>query len=206
MACVNHPSITEQLTKCDGCGQEFCRNCIVSFQSRWLCARCKSGAVSDVKAGLNPAQAELASIGKRFGAVFIDGMITGIPGMMLGGALATYMISGGEETMKAMAAEGPFGAVNIISGLVGGIIGFVYEGVQLKKNGQTIGKKALKIKVVNADGSSISGATGWKRAALRAAFNILSLPILIDYAMGVFSKEKVTLRDRLCNTRVVSAV
>ncbi len=206
MACANHPTITDQLTRCDGCGLAFCRNCIVSFQGRWLCAKCKTNAVNDVKAGLNPAHAELASIAKRFGAIFIDGIITGIPGALLGGAMGAYLIAGGEEAVRELAAQGPFNTLNIVSGLVSGVIALVYEGVQLKRNGQTIGKKALKIKVINADGSSISSSIAWKRAALRTGFAILYIPMVIDYAMGVFSKEKVTLRDRLCNTRVVSAV
>ncbi len=49
--CVNHPSVTAT-KKCQGCGGDFCENCVVTLAGQVLCANCKTGQVR----GLQQAQ------------------------------------------------------------------------------------------------------------------------------------------------------
>lgn len=66
--------------------------------------------------------------------------------------------------------------------------------------GATPGKMALGLKVVRADGTSLS----YGRAFARYVSEILSgLILLIGYIMAAFDAEKRTLHDHLCDTRVI---
>jgi uncharacterized RDD family membrane protein YckC len=63
-----------------------------------------------------------------------------------------------------------------------------------------LGKMAVKIKVVGADGSPI----GYGRALGRAFAEVLSgICFYIGYIMAGFDKEKQSLHDKICSTRVI---
>ena len=75
-----------------------------------------------------------------------------------------------------------------------------YEVFFIGKFGATPGKMALKIKVINADGSKV----GYLKAVGRYFAKLLSAIILgIGYFMAAFDDEKRALHDRICNTRVI---
>ena len=66
--------------------------------------------------------------------------------------------------------------------------------------GQTLGKKALGLRVVTPDGESI----GYLKAFARHIGKIISSIILgIGFVMAAFDSEKRTLHDRMVNSRVV---
>jgi uncharacterized RDD family membrane protein YckC len=68
------------------------------------------------------------------------------------------------------------------------------------KYGATLGKMACKIKIVVADGSSVT----YLRAFGRHFGKWLSSIILgIGFIMAAFDEEKRTLHDRICETRVI---
>ena len=80
------------------------------------------------------------------------------------------------------------------------IIQFGYEVFFIGKFGATPGKMALKIKVINADGSKVS----YLKALGRLFAYFLSGIILgIGLIMAAFDDEKRALHDRICNTRVI---
>src|SRR5689334_17855188 len=76
-ACPNHPSESE-LRRCSRCGRSFCRNCLVLLRGAYFCADCKTEQVRDVQSGTDASSIEYASVGRRFGALFIDGMLQGV--------------------------------------------------------------------------------------------------------------------------------
>jgi uncharacterized RDD family membrane protein YckC len=68
-----------------------------------------------------------------------------------------------------MKAELNLMGVSLLFGLVGGTIVFVYDGFQHARWGQTLGKRAMKIKVVTLSGRApLSAFAAVKRAALYA--------------------------------------
>jgi uncharacterized RDD family membrane protein YckC len=77
---------------------------------------------------------------------------------------------------------------------------FVYEGLFLQWNGQTIGKRALGIMVVKSDGAGISAGQAWGRAAMRL---VLGFCWLVDYVPAFFVKDKRCLHDLAASTWVV---
>ena len=70
------------------------------------------------------------------------------------------------------------------------------------KNGQTLGKMALKVRVVRPDGSPISPGQAWGRVAMRT---ILGCLWIVDYIPAFFTPERTTLHDMVAGTRVVDA-
>ena len=69
------------------------------------------------------------------------------------------------------------------------------------KYGATVGKMAMKIRVVTAEGQKVS----YLRALGRYFAKLLSgMILMIGYLMAAFDDEKRALHDRICNTRVIS--
>ena len=67
----------------------------------------------------------------------------------------------------------------------------------------TPGKSIFKIIVVNHDGSSLNMGKALLRSAL-IFISFLILPIgIISFLTALYSREKISLHDRICDTRVV---
>ena len=85
--------------------------------------------------------------------------------------------------------------------LVPSVIAVTYQALMLAARGQTLGKMALKVKVVSQDGSPISRGQAWGREITRA---ILGFLYIIDYIPALFTEQKTTLHDLAAKTRVVN--
>jgi len=74
-----------------------------------------------------------------------------------------------------------------------------------RANGQTIGKKWLKIKVVRADGSPASlGRIFWLRNFVNGFLSLIPLYGIID-SLFIFSESRQCLHDKIADTIVVNA-
>ncbi len=203
MACENHPEVEVGLITCSGCGVQFCGDCVVELQGQKYCAVCKTEQVRDIVSGTDATALDLASIGRRFGAVFIDGLIFSIPAFIIMFLLFLPMIE------DAGNSDEPAEEVGImVSGfLVFAIFGWpvlliIYEGIMLQVRGQTLGKMALGIKVTTAQGDNISAGQAWGRALAKTVFsNFLSV---VNYLPALFSKQRTCLHDMAAKTRVVN--
>lgn len=193
MNCVNHPAVTEGVYPCDRCGTAFCPDCLVSLQGRRYCARCKTERLTDLRSGVDTTQVQLAGIGRRFAAVWIDGFILGIPLMVVMFAVMFPMMFANKNAPPPMWTSW--------IGYAFVPVYIVYEGLMLKTRGQTLGKMALGIRVVQAGGQSISGGQAWGRAVMRGVF--VSFLSIINYAPAFFTKEKTCIHDMAAKTRVV---
>ena len=193
MLCRNHIDVAEGVRRCARCGTPFCPDCLVEISGRPFCATCKSEQLLDVRSGVDRSQLTYATILRRFGAVFLDGLLVAIPMYALMGVLIFLPASRGQE-------------VNPLFNLIGvpfAILSLVYEGLMLQfKNGQTLGKMALKVRVVRPDGSPISPGQAWGRVVMRTVLGCLWI---VDYIPAFFTMEKTTLHDMIAGTRVVDA-
>lgn len=117
---------------------------------------------------VSPEAGALESVGPwpRFGARIIDGLVLFVPNLIVA------LILGGDST-SSFAAGGGFD--DVLVGIVTTFIGFGYA-VWLESNrGQTVGKMALGIKVIDVQGRVPSPEV----AARRNAWLLLSIiPIL----------------------------
>lgn len=80
------------------------------------------------------------------------------------------------------------------------VIAATYEIVLTATRGGTLGKHALGLRIVTAEGQRI----GWSRATGRYfAQAITGFTFGIGYVIAAFDAEKRTLHDHICGTRVV---
>ena len=115
---------------------------------------------------------------RRFGATFIDGIILAI----LTGVLVALLKGGGY-------ALGFIVAISYYTYFEGG------------PRGQTLGKRALGIRVIDFDGG---GSIGYPRAAIRYVTSIVSaIVIYIGYLWMLWDREKQCWHDKTSNAVVV---
>jgi uncharacterized RDD family membrane protein YckC len=194
MICRNHVDVSEGVRRCSRCGSAFCSNCLVDISGRPYCSTCKTEQLLDVRSGVDYSSIRLSGFWQRAGAYLIDYLIQLVATYALFipiGILAA--MSGGSTGDPGLWVLGVYPIAFAI------IIG--YEALMLQlKNGQTVGKMALRIRVVRPDGSPISKGQAWGRAAMRLVFGCL---IIVDYLVFFFTDEKTTLHDLVAGTRVV---
>lgn len=109
----------------------------------------------------------------------------------------------------------PFTGFGNRDGWTGGVWLFyllylVYEGVMLSRDGQTLGKKVMNVRVAMLiDGSSPSTSAAWTRAAVYTLPAVLCCGLwwIVDGLFGVFDKPyRQCVHDKAAKTVVVSTV
>ena len=197
MACTNHPDVIIGLRRCRRCGRPFCRDCVVSLRGFHYCAECKGDQVRDIQSGTEAGALELASVGRRFAALWLDSMLFTfllvVPAFLLFLGSAAFVNPGSSDA----AAEG----VVLLLTVGFAVIVIVYEALMLGQRGQTLGKIAVGIKVVTPEGQAIGVGQAWGRAVLRQVF--FSYLALVNYLPAIFTKNKTCIHDLACKTRVV---
>jgi uncharacterized RDD family membrane protein YckC len=156
------------------------------------------GAVSDIpNEELEPAERVT-----RLAAAILDGIIAFA--MIYLPALIVLLASG---AMDATAAEPNVVALGV-AGLLCliGLIAWIWLTiVNVVRNGQTIAKKMLDIKVVRTDGSKASlGRIFWLRNVVNGLLGIIPLYGLIDL-LFIFGAQRRCIHDMLADTVVVKA-
>jgi uncharacterized RDD family membrane protein YckC len=167
--------------------------------------------VADVAAD---ADSELASRGSRLGAVLLDGLLFGVPFLpsyfiaFSRLAFGQSAIGKGANPFAVYAAIGGTG-IWFYLGLACAIVTLSITTVLVSRNGQTIGKKWVGIKVVRKDGSKATLARiFWLRYLLNTVFMLIpligTLYSLID-PLFIFGAAKRCVHDYLADTVVVRA-
>jgi uncharacterized RDD family membrane protein YckC len=155
----------------------------------------------------------LASWGSRVAAAIIDFVVVGVPAVILFFVLVAGAVGiTGNEDASAAAIIGAI----VLWLLVVGAIGLLYAPTlmcrQGRRNGQTLGKQIVGIRVVRDSGE----ATGFWWAALRevavkglavgVASSIIPLiPWLLDVLWPLWDDENRALHDMVVSTHVVRA-
>lgn len=189
MTCRNHVDVSSGIRNCFRCGGEFCPDCLVEIGGHPYCATCKGEQLLDVRSGVDPTVLTYASIGRRFAASLIDGIIMWIPT----GALM-FVVGFAAMTQVRIGGAWNFWFLLPIA------IGITYQAVMLSVRGQTVGKMALSVRVVKPDGTPISSGQAWAREVTRALLGFL---YVIDYIPVFFTKERTCIHDLAGRTRVV---
>lgn len=195
MACANHPAVNVGLVRCKRCEKGFCRNCVVALRGQYYCARCKADQVRDIQSGTEAGVLELATIGRRFGAQWVDGLV------FLAVFLPVYvfLFLGASAAADGTADVGLGPTVLLTIG--GAALIFLYEGLMLSSRGQTLGKMAVGIKVVTPEGQEIGAGQAWARALVRQVF--FSYFALVNVLPALFTKQRTAVHDLAAKTRVV---
>ena len=169
-------------------------------------------AVADM---VSDEDAELASRGSRLGAKFIDGLVVGVPFApayirAIPGIMSAARTRG-HPSMSPFAAWAAIGQTGMpfYAGSLIVICLLTVTAVLVHRNGQTIGKKAMKIKIVRKDGSR---ATLGRIFSLRYLVSTLitMIPVvgglygLVDI-LFIFGKPQRCIHDYIADTIVVKA-
>ena len=145
----------------------------------------------------------LADRSARLGASLLDGLILGfmvylpvVVGALFGGVTPADTNDGGM----------PAGlGIGLLLGAVGFVVWLWLTIKCLKANGQSIGKKAVHIKIVRSDGSPVSlSRVIWLRNAVNMVLGIIPLYGFID-ALFIFGNARRCVHDHLADTIVIKA-
>lgn len=148
-----------------------------------------------------PEDAELASLGERLGAAIIDTIIMFIvavvPIVIFYGGWAEYMAADSSESYAFTLGSTAFAFLTYV----------IVNGYLLAKNGQSVGKKILDIKIVRTDGSRASFV---RLVAVRVLFEhaLLLIPVvdiwlsIID-VLFIFQRSRKCLHDVVADTIVI---
>ncbi len=150
---------------------------------------------------MNEVETKLASRWKRLGGMMLDGVISMViifPLMLVTGVL-----------QRAFSGEGMTIGQQAAFYVVGWVVFLILNGYLLVNRGQTIGKVAVKTKIVDLQGNIPSFG---KLLLLRyLVFGLVAqIPIVgnlagLVNALFIFGKERRCLHDYIAGTRVVEA-
>lgn len=189
---------------CAECGKLFTKENVIQYGTAWVCATCKPIFLQKLREGaatgagaFGMGEVRYAGFWIRFAAKFIDGLIMGV---IIGIPMMVLMFGVGVGMQQGQQPGAAFMALQVLLQVVGTGFAIAYNTFMHGKYGATLGKMAVGVRVVMADGSKVS----YMRAFGRAWADILSGMICyIGYIIAGFDKEKRALHDHICQTRVV---
>ncbi|MFT2019663.1 RDD family protein [Streptomyces sp. 796.1] len=155
--------------------------------------------------GIPAGMAPLATAGQRFLARLLDTLILGV--------IWTLALTATGALKSAMDdPKDPDVAKSALSAVITFIVYFAYEGFMLARDGQTLGKKAARIRVAMLADGDVPGAKGWTRAAVYALPGVAQ-PIAIGPLFWLLNSLWLLwdkpfhqcLHDRAAKTVVVEA-
>jgi uncharacterized RDD family membrane protein YckC len=153
--------------------------------------------IADPNATHSPAER-----GTRLGAAILDGLI-------LAAMVSLPVLFGTIVGALLMRTDANGGGTVMIAGLGLGALGFIVWAVMtvraVQRNGQSLGKKLLGIKVIRRGGEPVSlGRVFWLRNFVNGVIGIVPLYGMVD-VLFIFGESRQCLHDRLADTIVVKA-
>ncbi len=143
-----------------------------------------------------------AGFWKRFAAAIIDGIVTGIGGLVVAGPIIALMIlsatsARGEPDVEALGV-----ALDGVANLLGLLLGWIYSAAMESSPLQaTLGKMALQIKVTDLDGARVSFG---KATGRHFAKFVSALLLFAGFVMAAFTAKKQGLHDLMAGCLVVN--
>jgi uncharacterized RDD family membrane protein YckC len=135
-----------------------------------------------------------ASVGRRWVASFVDSLIVGFGSMIITIPLGIVGAINKDSSTPII--------TNMISQLVVMLISAVYYVYLTGTKGQTLGKMALKIKVIKKDSGKIPDFTSSFLRETVGKF-ISAIVFGVGYLWAIWDKDKQTWHDKIANTVVV---
>lgn len=190
---------------CSECGRPFPASQLTSYGDVSVCAQCQPAYSQRQR---ESGSRRFAGFWIRFLALIIDAIILGVVGAVVRIPLGLAMGGVGLSMSRNPDPSQVFAALPGIMGLIGltwliqVALGLAYEVYFLSTRGATPGKMALGLKVTRADGGPISAGL----AAGRFFAKYLSFfTFCIGFIIAGFDREKRSLHDHICGTRVIYA-
>ncbi len=183
-------SALDTMVQCGVCGKTGPAKLFIPTATGRLCKSCSPSET------ILPSATEIRYAGFwiRAVAVIVDSLILAIPAYIIS-MLQTAFLGSGQSVAVML-----LGALYSVSANFA--VGMAYEVYFLGTYSATPGKMLLNLKVRTADAEKI----GYVRALGRYFAQILSaIPFGLGYIIAGFHREKRTLHDHICSTRVIHA-
>ncbi|MGP3982016.1 RDD family protein [Streptomyces sp. KR80] len=133
----------------------------------------------------------------RFGASLLDGLIIGVPFSILAGIAGA--VSGGGENVAAAVI------VTILGWLVAIGLG-IWMIYQEGKTGQTIGKRAVSIRLLRErDGQPLGFGMAFARRLLHIVDALPFFPLCLGYLWPAWDAKKQTFADKIVSSVVIKS-
>jgi uncharacterized RDD family membrane protein YckC len=198
------PSAAGDARYCSECGRPFAASQLTSYGDVSVCGQCQPAYTQRLRGGTR----HFGGFWIRFLAIIIDGIILFVVGAIiripLGLAIGGVGLSLGRnpDPSQVLAALPAMLSLAGMSFLIQTAISLAYEVYFLSTKGATPGKMALGLKVTRADGGPIPvGLAAGRYFAKYLSF----LTFFIGFIIAAFDREKRSLHDHICGTRVVYA-
>lgn len=192
---------------CAVSGKRYPKSQMLQYEGRWVSAEHRDVFFQRLREGLNPAAADTmpgpygyAGFWRRFLAVFIDGLVVGAMGMVI--VLPMTFAFGFYAASSPGRAPGPAVAIGfqVIVQLISLGLNLTYQLWMIRKHDATLGKMALGLKLLRADGTKLSKG---RIVGRYFAHFVSAITLYIGYMMAGWDDEKRALHDRICDTRVI---
>jgi uncharacterized RDD family membrane protein YckC len=142
------------------------------------------------------AERDYAGWWSRVGALLIDTLLLAVPFV----AIIVAVAATADENDDA--AWGLAGVAYLLSFVVPFVyFTFMHGG----ERGQTIGKRATGIRVVDKDGGRLGHGRALGRYAFMFVLGIFAVPLLLDYLWPLWDDKNQALHDKVVNSLVVRA-
>ena len=137
-----------------------------------------------------PAIVVYANFWRRLLAVILDGIVVSIPANIFAAILGSGFIATGGGGIHYRFGSG-----------VQTVLFIVYEALLIAYwNGQTIGKKAMGIRVVSSGGAPVSVGMAFVRSVMKL---VSGMALLLGYLWMLWDPNKQTWHDKVAQTYVV---
>lgn len=189
---------------CSVSGRRYPRSEMIQYEGRWIASEHRDAFFQRLREGVTqPGDFVYAGFWIRFVAKFIDGIILGIAGVAVN-VVCALLFLGSANYFNPQVTAGAAGAgiilFQVVTTVLGQLMGLAFALFFLRRFDATPGKMALGLKVLRADGAKLSKGriVGRHFSELISAFTLA-----IGYIMAGFDSEKRSLHDRICDTRVI---
>ena len=143
----------------------------------------------------------LTDRGARLGAAILDGIIFTV--MVYLPLIFTLMMADSTDSAGAESSATGMVVIGGLLTLVGAIAWCWLSILYVLRNGQSIAKKLLKIKVVRSDGSRASlGRIFWLRNVVNGLLSIIPAYGIVD-VLFIFGESRQCLHDKIADTIVI---
>jgi uncharacterized RDD family membrane protein YckC len=191
---------------CSECGRSVPASQLSTFGDISVCAQCRPAYDERLRGGGTTRR--FGGFWIRFGALIIDGIILAVVGSIIRIPLGMGIGGIGLSMSRNPDPNQVLAVLPAIMGLAGlawliqTALSLAYEVYFLSTRGATPGKMALGLKVIQADGSPISAGLAVGRFFARY---LSFLTLCIGFIIAAFDREKRSLHDHICQTRVILA-
>lgn len=187
---------------CAVSGKRYPRREMIQFEGKWISAEHRDAYFQRIREGvIQPGNVVYAGFWRRLVAKIVDGIVIWVVSMIVN-VLLVFVFFGSFNIAAQADPKNltPFLLFQGFSVLLNIAMALAYSIFFIRRFNATPGKMALGLKLLRADGTSLSVG---RIVGRYFAEMISSIILFIGYILAAFDEQKRALHDHICDTRVV---